>query len=99
MKRRDFIKSGLASLASTSALSASAFGSSGPKGEERKYAEGQRLILSNRYLDWELLMTGGGVRSVGLRNKLSGRHYELNDSREFLLALSSARTRVEIPWW
>lgn len=99
MKRRDFIKSGLVSLASTSALSASAFGSSGPEEEERKYVEGQRLVLSNRYLDWELLMTGGGVRSVGLRNKLSGRHYELNDSREFLMALSSARTRVEIPWW
>ena len=99
MKRRDFIKSGFVSLASTSAFGASAFGSTGAKGEEKKYVEGQRLTLSNKYLDWELLMTGGGVKSVGLRNKLIGRHYELTDSQEFSFNLSSAKARVEIPWW
>ncbi len=99
MKRRDFIKSGLVSLASTSAFGSSAFGSAVPNGEEGNYAEGQRLVLSNPYLNWDLLMTGGGVKSVGLRNKLSGRQYELTDSKEFSLTLSSAKARVEIPWW
>jgi hypothetical protein len=44
-------------------------------------------------------MTGGTVRSVGLRNKLSGRDYELNDSKEWRITLSQAKSRIEIPWW
>lgn len=99
MKRRDFIKGGLASLASTSVFDSSALGSTAPKGEEGNYKDGKRLVLSNQYLDWELLMMGGGIKSVGLRNKLSGQYYELNDSVEFSLTLSRAKARVEIPWW
>jgi hypothetical protein len=96
MKRRDFIKSGLASLASTSALGSAA---SAERGAEEKYEEGRKLTLGNKYLDWNLLMTGGTIRSVCLRNKLSSRDYALVDSKEFQIALSASRSRIEIPWW
>jgi hypothetical protein len=50
-------------------------------------------------MDWSFLMTAGSIRSVGLRSKLSGRDYELRDSKEFRIALSQSRSRIEIPWW
>ena len=96
MKRRDFIKSGLASLASTSALGSTAFAE---QGAEEKYEEGRKLTLGNRYLDWNLLMTGGTLRSASLRNKLTSRDYGLADSREFQITLSASKSRIEIPWW
>ena len=96
MRRREFITSGLVSVASVSAFGAAALGESQAQG---LYVEGQKFTLGNKYLDWELVMTGGTIQSVGLRNKLSGRYYELRDSREFLLTLSRAKARVEIPWW
>jgi hypothetical protein len=96
MKRRDFMKSGLASLVSTSALGSAAFAE---RGVEENYQEGRKLTLGNPYLDWNLIMTGGTLRSVGLRNKLSSRDYDLTDSKEFQIALSAAKSRIEIPWW
>jgi hypothetical protein len=90
------MKSGLVSVASVSAFGAAARGESKVRGS---YVEGQKLTLGNKYLDWELIMTGETIQSVGLRNKLSGRYYELRDSKEFLLTLSRAKARVEIPWW
>lgn len=99
MKRRDFIKSGLVSIASKSVVGPSAFGLTVPKGETRSYVEGKRVTLRNGFLDWELLMAGGGVKSIGLRNKLSGHHFELGNSKEFSLTFSSAKARIEIPWW
>jgi hypothetical protein len=39
-----------------------ALGSIGPKEEEGCYKEGQRLVLSNQYLDWELVMMAGGIK-------------------------------------
>jgi len=63
------------------------------------YAEGQKLTLSNRYLDWDLVMTGATIKSTGFRNRLTGRYYELSDSKELVLTFSQARRRVEIPWW
>src|ERR1039458_1866735 len=96
MKRRDFMMSGLVSLASTSALSSGAFGESGA---DEKFEEGRKLTLGNKYLDWNLLMTAGSIRSVGLRNKLSGREYDLRDSKELQITFSQAKSRIEIPWW
>lgn len=96
MKRRDFIKSGLVSLASTNALGTAAFGK--PVAEQG-YEEGRTLTIGNKNLDWTLLMTAGTIRSSRLRNKLSGRDYKLRDSREFQITLSQAKSRIEIPWW
>src|SRR3990172_5970213 len=96
MLRRDFIKSGLISLSSISALDSSSFSQPLAQGS---YSEGQKLTLSNRCLDWNLVMTGGTIKSLGLRNKLSDRTYELKDSVEYSLAFSQAKARVEIPWW
>lgn len=96
MKRRDFMKSGLISLASLGVSGASAPGSTDRMEE---YAEGRKIILSNPYLDWELTMTGGSVRSTRLQNKLSGRTFELNESQEIQLTFSAAKARIEIPWW
>jgi len=96
MKRRDFIKSGLVSLASTNALGSAAIADLGAEG---KYEEGRKLTLGNKYLDWNFLMTGGTLRSASLRNKLSSRDYELADSKEFRITLSASKSRIEIPWW
>ena len=96
MIRRDFMKSGLASLVSTSALGTAAFVG---QGAEANYEEGRKLTLGNQYLDWNLLMTGGTIRSASLRNKLSSRDYELSDSREFEITLAASKSRIEIPWW
>jgi len=96
MKRRDFMKSGLISLASFGA-SRPAFGGASQAGGA--YSEGQGIVLSNKYLDWELTMSGGAVRSTRLHNKLSGRIFDISDSQEIQLAFSAAKTRVEIPWW
>ncbi len=46
MKRRDFIKSGLGALASTSALGSKALG---PLAQS-EYEEGRKLTLGNQYL-------------------------------------------------
>ena len=96
MKRRELIRSGLLSLALVSTISTSALGQPAAGGG---YVEGQRITLGNQYLDWDLLMTEGTIRSTGVRNKLSGRYFELKDSREILLTFSGAKARVEIPWW
>ena len=96
MKRRDFMKSGLGALASAGALGARAAGEP-VAGQE--YEEGRKLTLGNHYLDWDLLMTGGSIRSVGLRNKLTGHDYALTDSKEFEITISQAKSRIEIPWW
>ncbi len=93
MKRRDFIKQGMTSVAS---LGVPAFS----KGVGREtYAEVQKLTLGNKYLDWDLVLTGGTVKSTGVRNKLSGQYYKLNNSTELLLTFSLSKARVEIPWW
>ena len=96
MKRRDFIKSGLASLVSTRTLGSQAFAE---RGADENYEEGRKLTLGNQYMDWNLLMTGGTLRSTNLRNKLSNRDYSLADSREFQIIVSTSRSRIEIPWW
>jgi hypothetical protein len=96
MKRRDFMKSGLVSVASASALSSAVVGIVPAQGQ---YEEGRKVSLGNPYLDWNILLSGGSLRSVRLRNKLSGRDYELGDSREFRITLAAAKTRIEIPWW
>ena len=74
MKRREFMKSGLLSLASVSALRPAAFGGVQTQGP---YAEGGKIALRNKYLDWEFTMRGGAVMSTSLRNKLSGRLFPL----------------------
>jgi hypothetical protein len=61
--------------------------------------EGRALTLSNKYLDWEFLMTGGSLKTLGFRNKLSGQYFKFEESQELLLTLSQAKARVEIPWW
>lgn len=96
MKRRDFMKSGLMSLASVSALRLVAFGGVQTQGA---YVEGGKIALSNKYLDWEFTMAGGAVLSTSLRNKLSGRIFQLNLSRDVQLTFSAAKARIEIPWW
>jgi hypothetical protein len=99
MKRRDFIKSGLASLAPTRVIGSSGARQGLTDRDAGGYREGQKLVLTNEYLDWELLMTGGGVKSLGFRNKLSGHYYKLEEAKELLLTFSQAKARVEIPWW
>jgi hypothetical protein len=96
MKRRDFIKSGLVSLASASALRPAAFGGIHTQGS---YIEGGRIGLSNKYLDWEFTMAGGAVMSTNLRNKLSGHLFPLTHDRQVQLTFSAAKARIEIPWW
>ena len=96
MKRRDFMKSGLMSLAS---LGVSGASSPGAADIMQGYDEGRKIILSNQYLEWELTMTGGSVRSTRLQNKLSGRTFELGESQEIQLTFSAAKARIEIPWW
>ncbi|HMD86590.1 MAG TPA: hypothetical protein VKO18_18035 [Terriglobia bacterium] len=96
MKRRDFIKSGLGALASTPALGS---GTLDQPLAEQEYEEGRKLTLGNPYLDWNLVMTAGTIRSVSLRNKLTDRDYDLSDSKEFQITLSQAKSRIEIPWW
>jgi len=96
MKRRDFMKSGLMSLASVSTLGPSVWGGVETQGG---YAEGEKVVLSNEYLEWELTMGGGAVASTRLHNKLSGRTFAISDSKEIQLTFSDAKARVEIPWW
>ncbi len=96
MRRRDFMKSGLLSVASVSAFGGAAPGQAPTQGS---YVEGQRCTLTNKFLDWELVMTGGTIQSADLRNKLSGRYYNLRDSREVLVTFSRAKSRIELPWW
>jgi hypothetical protein len=96
LQRRNFIKSGLVSLASVSALGSSGFGQPLAQGSD---SDSQKFTLSNKYLDWELLIAGGTFKSIGLRNKLSGRFYEIHNSSEFSLTFSKAKARAEIPWW
>ncbi len=96
MKRRDFMKSGLISLASLGAAGASTLGAPDIIGG---YSEGQKITLSNKFLEWELTMTGGAARSTRLQNKLSGRAFEISESQELQLTFSAAKARIEIPWW
>jgi hypothetical protein len=96
MKRRDFMKSGLMSLASVSALRPAALGGVQTQGA---YAEGGKIALRSKFLDWEFTMAGGAVMSTSLRNKLSGRTFPLTESRPARLTFSAAKARVEIPWW
>jgi hypothetical protein len=79
MKRRDFVKSRLVSLTTVATVGPTAFSRSGGSGH---YSEGEKIALSNRYLDWDLLVGDGKLKSVGFRNKLSGRYFELRDSKE-----------------
>ena len=99
MKRRDFIKSGLASLGSVGGIPLR--GMSQPHVDSRagEYAEGKKLTLSNQSLEWDFLFAGGTVTSVGFRNKLSGRYFALDNAKELSLTFSEAAARVEIPWW
>ena len=69
MKRRDFMKWGLISLASVSEVGSASFSGVQTQGS---YAEGQKIVLSNMYLEWELTMAGGTLNSTSLHNKLSG---------------------------
>jgi hypothetical protein len=96
MNRRNFIKSGLACLASASTITASTVGQDRSEGT---YVDGQKIALDNKYLGWDLLMSGGAIQSLGVRNKLSGHYHALQDSKEILLRFSSASARVDIPWW
>jgi hypothetical protein len=96
MRRRDFLKSGLISLAAAGVSSHSAFSQDEAM---RPYVEGQTITLSNSSLDWQMTMTGGSIRSTRLRNKLSGRIFDLNESSDITLTFSTAKARVEIPWW
>jgi hypothetical protein len=96
MKRRDFMKSGLISLASVSALRPAALGGVQAQGV---YIEGGKIALHNKFLDWEFSMAGGAVLSTSLHNKLSGRVFQLTESRQARLTFSAARARIEIPWW
>ena len=95
MKRRDFMKTGLISLASLGATPA-ILDAAGANGD---YVEGGKITLSNKSLEWELTMAEGGVGSTRLHNKLSGRTFEITESQELQLTFSAARARIEIPWW
>jgi hypothetical protein len=95
MRRRDFMKSGLISLASLGAGPAT-LDAAGTKGS---YAEGEKIVLSNKSLEWQLTMADGAVRSTRLHNHLSGRFFEISNSQELQLTFSAARARIEIPWW
>src|ERR1700722_20141088 len=88
MKRRDFIKSGLASLAATSAIDSSVVGQAIAPGTKGTYVEGQQLTLSNQYLDWDFVMSGGTITSRGFRNKLSGRAFLFEQCKELSLTFS-----------
>jgi hypothetical protein len=99
MKRREFIKSGLASLAATGAIDSSVIGQAIAPGTKGTYVEGQQLTLSNPYLDWDLVMSGGTVASRGFHNKLSGRAFQFEQCQELSITFSQAAARVEIPWW
>ena len=96
MERRNFIKSGIGVLASTQVLGSRILSQPLPWQE---YERDRKLVLSNKYLDWSLVMTGDSIRSEGLRNKLSGQAYQLRDSKEFEIVLSLSKSRIEIPWW
>ena len=96
MKRREFMKWGLMSLASASEVGSASFSGVQTPGS---YAEGQKIVLSNKYLEWELTMAGGALRSTRLHNQFSGQVFGLSDSREIQLTFSEAKARVEIPWW
>ena len=72
MKRRDFIKSGLASVATASAIDPSgpAIGQAITPVTQGSYEERQQLVLSNQYLDSEFRdLSGGSITSQGFRNK------------------------------
>ena len=88
MKRRDFIKSGLASLAATGAIDSSVIGQAIAPGTKGTYVEGQQLTLSNQYLDWDFVMSGGTITSRGFRNKLSGRAFLFEQCKELSLTFS-----------
>ena len=96
MKRRDFMKSGLLSLASVNAFGPGVFGGVRTSGA---YADGGRITLSNKHLHWEFSMASGTVMSTSLRNKLSGRIFPLTENHQVQLTFSAAKARIEIPWW
>ena len=100
MDRRKFIKwGGAGSLSFLKSLNSLA--SCGLHGttERDKPVKGEKVALSNRYLEWDLAINENGVRSVGLNNKLTGRYFPFTDSSEIVLAFSQAKARIEIPWW
>lgn len=96
MKRRDFIKSGIGVLASTQTLGSRILSQPIPWQE---YERDRKLVLGNKYMDWNLLMTEDSIRSEGLRNKVVGQAYQLMDSKEFAITVSQSKSRIEIPWW
>ncbi len=55
------------------------------------------LELSNPQIAWCFDWTGGGLRSTGLENKLTGRTSPLTAARELALVFSSALDRVAEP--
>lgn len=95
MKRREFMKTGLISLASLSAVPSTLTATQ----THGSYSEGHPIILRNKYLQWELTMKEGAVCSTRLQNSLSGRWFAINKSREIQLTFSAATARIELPWW
>ncbi len=96
MQRREFMKSSLVSLVSLGVMRKWAFGANATRGA---YAEGRKITLSNRFLEWQMEMSGGSAKSTSLHNLLSGRTFALSSNNEVQLTFSDAKTRVEIPWW
>ncbi len=91
LNRRDFVKTSIAGLAGAISAEGGA-ASADQRGRET-------LVLENEHLAWEFSRSKQGIVSTGLRNKLTGRHFEFKQATELLLRFSAAKKRIEIPWW
>ncbi len=58
-----------------------------------------KLNLSNEFLDWRVEWNDGKVRSSGFTNKLTNQDFQISTRHEAVLVFSTAKHRVDIPWW
>ena len=97
MDRRQFlIKAGILSVMSATSpvLSARPARVSG-----KKVGANGKLNLSNEFLDWRVEWNDGKVRSSGFTNKLTNQDFQISTRHEAVLVFSTAKHRVDIPWW
>lgn len=94
--RREFLRRMLQAGAGSLVQVTDASGQAHQQVEEAN-AQG-RLILSNRFLDYEIELVGG-PKLLGWRNKFTGRYTSVKQAYPCLLRLSTSEHRVDIPSW
>jgi len=96
--RREFLaKSGSACALTVAAASGLAIPAK--PGADSAATRNGNLDLVNDFLAWHLEWREGRLRSTAFENKRSTRRFALSSVNEISIRLSTAKHRVEIPWW